>query len=36
VYSRYRGQFFRQQHDFTKFELFDVDSTQTTKAPEKH
>lgn len=36
VYSRYKGQFFRQQHDFTNFVLFDVGASQSSKDPVKH
>jgi tetratricopeptide (TPR) repeat protein len=33
VYSRFRGRFFRQQHDFGDFILFSVDSSDKIKNP---
>ncbi|HXN63794.1 MAG TPA: tetratricopeptide repeat protein [Candidatus Acidoferrales bacterium] len=33
VYSRFRGHFFRQQHDFSNFILFSVNTKERPKAP---
>jgi tetratricopeptide (TPR) repeat protein len=35
VYSRFRGRFFRQQHDFGDFTLFSVNSDEKIKDPDK-
>jgi hypothetical protein len=34
VYSRFRGHFFRQQHDFSNFLLFSVGTKEKAKVPE--